>query len=178
MKKPYRKPEPGDFVEVKINDKIEKGKYLESHDRGILLLKLDNGYNIGLKKEDISEIKVVEKGESKKEISEMKLSGKKPIIDFYLTGGTISSKLDPSTGGVKNLIDSKEFFSVYPEIFDLADVNVKAPFSKQSEDMMPSDWIRIAKLVGKSLNDPQVKGVIISHGTDTLHFTAAALSLC
>ena len=176
MKKLYKKPEPGDLVEVKINDKIEKGKYLESHDRGVLLLKLDNGYNIGLKREDISEIKVIEKTEIKEKEKEMKLSGRKPVIDFYLTGGTISSKLDPSTGGVKNLIDSKEIFSVYPEIFDIADVNVKAPFSKQSEDMMPSDWIRIAKLVGKSLNDPKVKGVIISHGTDTLHFTAAALS--
>ena len=132
MKKPYKKPypspdmgfqkkkiaisklSPGDLVEVKINDKIEKGKYLESHDRGVLLLKLDNGYNIGLKREDISEIKVIEKTEIKEKEKEMKLSGRKPVIDFYLTGGTISSKLDPSTGGVKNLIDSKEIFSVYP----------------------------------------------------------------
>ena len=111
MKKLYKKPEPGDLVEVKINDKIEKGKYLESHDRGVLLLKLDNGYNIGLKREDISEIKVIEKTEIKEKEKEMKLSGRKPVIDFYLTGGTISSKLDPSTGGVKNLIDSKEYQS-------------------------------------------------------------------
>jgi glutamyl-tRNA(Gln) amidotransferase subunit D len=186
MKKQFKQPSPGDLVEVKINDKVEKGKYLESHDRGVVLLKLDSGYNIGLKKEDISEINVIEKfevkkgemnaGKSDKSDSGYKMSGKKPIIDFYLVGGTISSKLDPSTGGVKNLISSKEFFSVYPEIFDIADVNVKAPFSKMSEDMVPADWVRIAKHVGKSLNDPHVKGVIISHGTDTLHFTAAALS--
>lgn len=176
MKKQFNKPEPGDFVEIKINDRVEKGKYLESHDRGVVLLKLDSGYNIGLKKEDVSEIKIIEKVEEKKEISELKKSGDKPVIDFYLVGGTISSKLDPSTGGVKNLISSNEFFSVYPEIFDIADVNIKAPFSKQSEDMVPSDWVRLAKLVGKSLKDPQVKGVIISHGTDTLHFTGAALS--
>jgi len=47
---------------------------------------------------------------------------------------------------------------------------------KATEDMDSSDWIKIAKLAGKSLNDPQVKGVIISHGTDFLHYTGAALS--
>ena len=54
MKKPY-KLNFGDKIEVLINGKTEKGFYLESHDKGVLLLKLDNGYNIGLKKEDISE---------------------------------------------------------------------------------------------------------------------------
>jgi len=176
MKKPFLKPEPGDLVEIKINDKIETGKYLESHDQGVVLLKLESGYNIGLKKENIQEIKTIKKAETIKKKDEMKLSGKKPIIDFFITGGTISSKLDPTTGGVKNLIDSDEFFSVYPEIFKIADIRVKAPFSKMSEDMMPTDWIKIAKLVEKSLNDPQVKGIIITHGTDTLHFTASALS--
>ena len=176
MKKPFKKPEPGDLVEIKINDKVEKGKYLESHDRGVVLLKLDSGYNIGLKKEDISEIKVVESSEAKVKVDELKMSGKKPIIDFIITGGTISSKLDPSTGGAKGMADSNELFSIYPEIFEIADVRVKNPFMKSSENMGAVDWIKIAKLVGKSLNVPQVKGVIISHGTDVLHFTAAALS--
>jgi len=176
MKKPYKKPEPGDKVEIAVNGKKQEGVYLETHDKGVLLLKLDSGYNIGFKKEDISDIRVLERKEKKEEGKDMKLSGKKPIIDFYLTGGTISSKLDPETGGVKGLINSKEFFSVFPEIFELADVRIHSPFLKLSENMGPNDWIRLAKLVGKSLNDPHVKGVIISHGTDTLHYTASALS--
>ena len=176
MKKLYKKPEPGDKVEVVVNREKQKGTYLESHDKGVLLLKLDSGYNIGLKKEDISEVKVLERKEKEKEKEEIKLSGKKPIIDFYLTGGTISSKLDSETGGVKWLIDPRELFSVYPEIFEIADIRVKSPFMKASENMDSKDWIRLSKLIGKSLNDPQVKGVIISHGTDFLHYTASALS--
>jgi len=176
MKKQFKKPESGDLVEVSINDKIERGKYLESHDLGVVLLKLSSGYNIGLKKEDISEIKVIEHSETKVKLEELKMSGKKPIIDFIITGGTISSKLDPSTGGAKGMLDSNELFSIYPEIFEIADVRVFSPFLKMSGNMGPSDWIKIAKLVGKSLNDPNVKGVIVSHGTDTLHFTASALS--
>ncbi len=176
MRRSFKAPEPGDKVEIIVNRKKETGVLLESHDSGILLLKLSNGYNIGFKKEDISEIKILEKSKEENKDGELKLSGKKPIIDFYLTGGTISSKLDNKTGGVKWLIDGKELFSVYPEIFEIADVRVKSPFLKSSENMDSKDWIKIAKLVGKSLNDGNVKGVIISHGTDFLHYTSSALS--
>jgi len=65
---------------------------------------------------------------------------------------------------------------MYPEIFDVVDIKVKSPFTKWSENMNSEDWIKLAKLVQKSLNDNNVKGVIISHGTDFLHYTAAALS--
>jgi len=176
MKKPFKKPEAGDKVSAVVNNKEEIGVLLESHDAGVLLLKLESGYNIGLKREDISEIKVIKKKKKEEKKEELKLSGKKPIIDFYLTGGTISSKLDPETGGVKWLIDAKELFGLYPEIFDVADIRVKSPFMKASENMDGRDWIRIARLVEKSLNDPGVKGVIISHGTDFLHYTSSALS--
>jgi glutamyl-tRNA(Gln) amidotransferase subunit D len=177
MRKPFKKPEAGDKVEIIIDNKVEKGILLESHDAGILLLKLNNGYNIGLKKEDIKEIKLIEKKkEEKEEGKEFELSHKKPVIDFILTGGTISSKLDSETGGVKWLIDARELFSVYPEIFGIADIRIINPFMKASENMDCEDWIKIAKLTTKSLNDENVKGVIISHGTDTLHYTASALS--
>ncbi len=180
MKELFKKLDPGDKIELTINNKKEVGILLESHEPGILLLKLENGYNIGLKKEDISKIKILEKkkkdNKENKEEREFKMSGQKPIIDFYLTGGTISSKLDPKTGAVKWLINSKELFNIYPEIFQIADIRVKSPFMKASENMDSSDWIKIAKLVGKSLNDKNVKGVIISHGTDFLHYTASALS--
>lgn len=177
MKTAFKRLEPGDKVEIFANKERHEGILLESYDKGIILLKLRSGYNIGFKKENISEIKILEKKDKKDvETEEMKLSGKKPVIDFYLTGGTISSKLDSSTGGVRWLINSKELFSIYPEIFDVADIRVKSPFMKASENMYFKDWTRLAKLVGKSLNDSQVKGVIISHGTDFLHYTASALS--
>jgi glutamyl-tRNA(Gln) amidotransferase subunit D len=168
--------EAGDKVRVVMDGKEEKGILLDSYDKGVLLLKLDNGYNLGLKKENVSEIQVLKKKRKGKKEDKLSLSGKKPIIDFYLTGGTISSKLDPETGGVKDLTNPKEFFKIYPEIFDKADVRIKSPFMKWSENMDSKDWIKLAKLVGKSLKDSQVKGVIISHGTDFLHYTSSALS--
>ena len=175
MKKPFRRPEAGDRVAVIISNKEEIGILLDSYDPGILLLKLDNGYNMGLKREEVSEIKVLDKGKKDEVKEELKLSGKKPIIDFIITGGTISSKLDPKTGGVKDLTNPSEFFKTYPGIFEVADIRIKSPFMKWSENMDGKDWVRIARIVEKSLNDDNVKGVIISHGTDFLHYTAAAL---
>ena len=177
MKKPFKAPEAGDEIELVFdNKKTQSGILLDSHDSGVLLLKLGSGYNIGIKKEDVVEIKVIKRKEEKKDKKEIKLSGQKPIIDFYLTGGTISSKLDPLTGGVKDLTKPEEFFLAYPEILEIADIRIHSPFTKWSENMDSKDWITLAKEIEKSLNNPEVKGIIISHGTDFLHYTSAALS--
>ncbi len=171
-----KKPEAGDEILVKSEKKEEQGILLDSHDPGILLLKLKSGYNIGIKKKDVKSIKVLKRAEKEKESDEKIKMRSKPIIDFYLTGGTISSKLDPKTGGVKDLTKPAEFFSTYPEIFDIADIRVKSPFTKWSENMDSGDWIKLAKKIAASLKDHNVQGVIVSHGTDFLHYTAAALS--
>ncbi|MEN9626565.1 MAG: hypothetical protein RL557_893 [archaeon] len=176
MKKPFKKLEAGDKVELIVNRKPQRGILLDSYDPSVILLKLENGYNIGFKKSDVSEIKLIEKRVVKQKDVDFKNSGQKPIIDLFITGGTISGKLDPTTGGVKGLIDPKELFLLFPEIFEIADIRVHSPFLKLSENMMPADWMKLAKLVGKSLKNPEVKGVIITHGTDTLHFTGSALS--
>lgn len=167
--------ELGDEVLIKLEKKEEQGRLLESHEPGILLLKLKSGYNIGLKKKDIQSIKLVKKAEKQKEETELKMSGK-PIIQMIMTGGTISSSLDSKTGGVKWLTSPAELFKFYPEIFGKIDVRLDNPFMKASENMESSDWIKLAKLTAKALNDTNVRGVIISHGTDFLHYTGAALS--
>jgi glutamyl-tRNA(Gln) amidotransferase subunit D len=178
MKKPLKSPVPGDKIQAIINGKTEEGILLESHDAGVLLIKLSSGYNIGLKREDISEIKMLEKKKPqiKNEKEENFITHKKPVIDIIITGGTISSKLDSETGGVKSLIEPREFFSTYPEIFKIADIRISSPFMKFSENMDSKDWIRIAKIIGRSLKDENVKGIIVTHGTDTLHYTSSALS--
>ena len=176
MKKPYKQPKPGDKIKLILENKQETGILLDSHEPGIILIKLNTGYNIGIKKTQIQEIKLLKEKNEDKEKKEIKTSGKKPLIHFYLTGGTISSKLDPKTGGVKDLTKPEEFFKLYPEILKIADIKIHSPFTKWSENMNFSDWAKLAKQIEKSLNNKEVKGVIISHGTDFLHYTSAALS--
>src|SRR3989344_5447956 len=91
--------------------------------------------------------------------------------------GIILSKYDSRTGGVHPLTNPEELFKFYPEIFEIANVSkVEVPFMKASEDMDYKDWQKIAKVAEKNLNDQNIKGIIITHGTDILHYTSAALN--
>ena len=168
---------PGDLIEIKVAKEIIKGILIESHEPGVVLVKLDSGYNIGIDRSNILDIRVLKKAENKVEKeTDLKMSHKKPIIDLIITGGTISSSLDSKTGGVKFLTTPEKLFQFYPEIFEIADIRIINPFMKWSENMSSEDWIKIAKHVQKSLADESVRGVIVTHGTDFLHYTASALS--
>ena len=169
---------PGDLVEVHLTKIIYEGTLLESPESGIVLLKLGTGYNIGFNKKDISEIRVLKKfKEDKKELFEIKKDSQKPNIAMVITGGTIASKYDSRTGGAHHLTNPEELFKYYPDLFEKVNVaKVEVPFMKASESMNYSDWRKIAKIVSELVNDSNIQGVIVTHGTDTLHYTSAALS--
>jgi glutamyl-tRNA(Gln) amidotransferase subunit D len=171
---------PGDYVEVHLMKLIYEGILLESPEteKGIILLKLDSGYNIGFNKKDILKIEVLRKSKPKDtETIEVKKNPEKPNVALVITGGTIASILDSKTGGVHALQKPEDFFKFYPELFNKVNVvKVEVPFTKMSEDMDPKDWQKIAKVVVDLLNDSNIKGVIVTHGTDTLHYTSSALS--
>ena len=167
----------GDYVEVHLTRQIYEGRLLENPEPGIILLKLDSGYNIGFNKKDVLEIRVVEKGLEKKEEIEIKKHKDKPNVAMIITGGTIAARLNPKKGGVDWLDTPESLFKFYPELFEKVNiVKLEVPFMKASEDMDFRDWKKIAKITAKLLNDANIKGVIITHGTDFLHYTSAALS--
>ncbi len=169
----------GDYVEVHLAKKIYEGILLEApkDEKGIILIKLNSGYNIGIIKKDILEIKLIKKAQETKDIIKIKKDSKKPNIALIITGGTIASRLDSKTGGVKPLNSPEDLFKFYPSMFKHANVSkVEIPFMKFSEDMDYKDWKKLAQITQKLLNDSNISGVIITHGTDSLHYTSAALS--
>jgi len=188
----------GDKVKIITAKEETEGILLESSDSSIVLIKIKSGYNVGIKKEEIMNIELIEKNKEKedkfetskskdfdgdqkskknKKISDIKEKKNLPYIDIIITGGTISSKIDYKTGGVSWITKPEELFRFYPELFGVVNVKeIKVPFMKSSEDMGYEDWQTIASEVEKSLNDRDIKGVIITHGTDFLHYTSAALS--
>jgi len=177
MKKMTAKP--GDLVEVHLSKIIYEGILLENpeSEKGIVLLKLGTGYNIGFSKKDILEIKVLRKGKEVEHKLDLKADSSKPNIAMIITGGTIASRLDSRTGGVSPLTEPSELFRFYPELFEKTNVaKVEVPLMKASEDMDFKDWRKIARVAKKLLSDSNIKGIIITHGTDTLHYTSAALS--
>jgi glutamyl-tRNA(Gln) amidotransferase subunit D len=169
----------GDRVKIFLAKNEYEGILLESSkfEKGIILLKLDSGYNIGFYKKDIFNIKLIKKSIEKENKIIINKNNKKPNIAMIITGGTIASKLDSKTGGVTPINRSEDLFIIYPDLFDKVNISkIETPFMKSSEDMDYKDWQKIAKIAEKLLNDSNIKGIIITHGTDFLHYTAAALS--
>jgi len=170
--------QPGDKIKIHLPKTNYEGIFLESSsEEGIVLLKLESGYNIGFRKKEILKVEVVKKFEEKerKEI-DLKFSREKQKIGMIITGGTIAVRLNPKKGGVDWLTNPEDLFRIYPEIFDIANVEIETPFTKASEDMDFKDWQKIARVAKKFLDRQDIKGIIITHGTDFLHYTSAALS--
>ncbi|MBU2104866.1 MAG: Glu-tRNA(Gln) amidotransferase subunit GatD [Nanoarchaeota archaeon] len=169
----------GDEIKIILANETYRGVLLEipESEKGIILVKLDSGYNLGLNKKDILEIKVIKKFSGEDEKFEVKKDAEKKNVAMIVTGGTIAARLNPRKGGVDWLDTPESLFKFYPELFEKVNVTkVEVPFMKASEDMDFRDWKKIAKVAGELLKDNNISGVIITHGTDFLHYTSAALS--
>ncbi len=169
---------PGDMVSIKTSVRNWEGHILQSYDAEIILLKLLNGYNIGIRKNEIVDAKLISTRTEDKKQSKAKLSENKnnlPNVAIIITGGTISSRLDSKSGGTIPT-DKESILNIAPELKKICNPILTSPFMKFSEDMGPKDWKNIAEICKKYLDDEKISGIIITHGTDTLHYTGAALS--
>ena len=150
-------------------------RYEHSDDKHIVL-KLKSGYNIGLEIEKIEKIEKnppVEKNiQQNKEIKKNK---DLPNILLLSTGGTIASKIDYRTGSVTPVLTAEELNSSVPELSKIANIDTKVLFSEYSENIMPEHWLKIAETI-KEYTQSDYSGIIIAHGTDTMHYTSSYLS--
>lgn len=162
-----------------VADREFEGTLLDCYDHSIVLLKLANGYNFGIEKNKIKKIIKLEERPVKVEIKQIVLKEKKslPGIAIIVTGGTIASRLDYATGGVKALTKPEDIVAVAPKIQEIARITtIEVPFTIMSEDITSEEWKTLAKLCEKLLNKKENKGIVILQGTDTLHYTSSALS--
>ncbi len=170
--------EPGDYVEIEKDGKKWRGTVMPHHafsGRDIIVIKLDNGYNAGISLKNAN-VKIIKKGKKRHKKIERKLNnGKENKVALLGTGGTIASYVDYRTGAVHPAATAEELAFSIPELFDICSVDARIIFQKLSENITPSNWKKIAREVAKELNDGK-KGVIISHGTDTMSYTASALA--
>ncbi|MEM4359984.1 MAG: Glu-tRNA(Gln) amidotransferase subunit GatD [Candidatus Bilamarchaeaceae archaeon] len=167
--------EIGDRIVVKTRRLTIEG-FLMPHttesESDILVIKLDNGYNIGADSSE-AEISLVEKGKPIKE--EKKEEEGEGDVSILSCGGTISSKIEYRTGAVYPIMSPKELLTAFPQLGEISSVKVRRLFSLLSEDMAHEHWKIIAKEVAGEIRNG-AKGVVILHGTDTICYTAAALS--
>lgn len=173
-------PKPGTVVEIKTKEKTYEGILMErpslAEDK-FVVIKLESGYNVGIKKEKIDSMKAIKKKIKKEEFKPRKhrKDSKKPNISVLATGGTIASRVDYLTGGVHSAFSAEELISAVPELEEIANLSGRQLFNKFSENMQPEDWIKIAEETAKEIKKKSA-GVVITHGTDTMHYTSAALA--
>ncbi|RLE81883.1 MAG: Glu-tRNA(Gln) amidotransferase GatDE subunit D [Thermoprotei archaeon] len=145
-------------------------------DPNVLILKLDNGYNIGVDIGQIQSLRLVEKRpETKRPPTKIKFAKEYPKVSLLGTGGTIASRVDYRTGAVYPSFKIEDLYDFLPEIFDLALLDAEEMLKIFSEDMTPRLWSRIAERIASKYHSGY-RGIVIAHGTDTMSYTAAALS--
>ena len=148
----------------------------ESGDESHIVLKLKSGYNIGIEFEKIEKLEKTGERQSNNEKSQtIKKNEELPKILLLSTGGTIASKVDYRTGAVTPALSAAELYEAVPEIAKIANVDAEVLFSEYSENLQPEHWLEIAKKLD-SIVDSDYVGVIIAHGTDTMHYSSAFLS--
>lgn len=152
-------------------------RYHSGREENYIVVKLKTGYNVGVRVDVATKVSVLGKGETP-HFTRPALPHQKaglPKVSIISTGGTIASKVDYRTGAVKPALDSEDLYSVVPELADLAKIDAKVLLSVFSENIGPQQWPKIAESAAEQVR-AGADGVVIAHGTDTLGYTAAALS--
>lgn len=170
----------GDEVEIITDEASYKGTLMpryESADSCHIVLKLLSGYNIGINVNNITDIKRLKAGEKP-----TFRKPPKPVIDLTVpkvsiisTGGTIASIVDYRTGGVRPALSAEELYFTVPELTKYAQIETQILFSIYSENITTEHWRKLSEKIAVKIREG-TRGVVVTHGTDTLGYSSAALS--
>jgi glutamyl-tRNA(Gln) amidotransferase subunit D len=167
-----------------VEIKTDKGSFIgivlprsETADPHHIVLKLRSGYNVGVAAVGVESIQVLGRKEAHYKIPEKEFpyDPVKPRVKLFGTGGTIASRLDYRTGAVIPAFSPGELYGSVPELADICNLETQKLYGVFSENMGPEQWIGTARAIGQEI-EKGVQGIVIGHGTDTMHHTAAILS--
>src|SRR3989344_9613744 len=175
----------GDKVRIKTKDIFYEGTLMPNETENIVL-KLDNGYNIGIDPKKIISKEVItksnkessnkEKLKSEKTIQSINSNKALPKILILHTGGTIASKVDYKTGAVIPRFEPEEIISMFPELREIANIESELICNILSENLSFNHIEKFAQTIVEKLNkEKDLKGIILTHGTDVMTYTASAL---
>lgn len=190
----------GDSVVITYKDGTRRAGLLmpryEHDDDSHVVAKLSSGYNAGISIDLISEIAVDRRGTvtdigrdggTGTESSEPAQNRAGERILLLSTGGTIASRIDYRTGAVTPVLSASDLLDSIPELADIAEVDSEVVISEYSENIMPEHWLALARRIDERAAGPGAgdasagegrpyAGIIVAHGTDTMHYTSAFLS--
>ncbi len=149
----------------------------ELADDNHVVLKLRNGYNIGVRIKAESKLEILGKGASPafKPPPSPAQDPQLPLITILGTGGTIVSRVDYRTGAVQPALTPEDLYRTVPELSTIARIRTNVLFNELSENLTPQHWSKLSEEVAKEFSSGAT-AVVIPHGTDTMGYTASALS--
>ncbi|MDX9857285.1 MAG: Glu-tRNA(Gln) amidotransferase subunit GatD [candidate division Zixibacteria bacterium] len=149
----------------------------ENDDDRHIVLKLVTGYNIGIAVDTITNITEQGYKQAHYKIPEKQFPVTEglPHVKLLGTGGTIASRLDYRTGAVIPAFTPGELYGAVPELADICNLTTDKLFAVFSENMGPSQYKELAIAIGREIENG-IDGIVIGHGTDTMHHTASALA--
>jgi glutamyl-tRNA(Gln) amidotransferase subunit D len=149
----------------------------ENDDDQHIVLKIPTGYNVGIDIRTITAMKETGYKKANYKIPEKQfpVTPGLPNVKLFGTGGTIASRLDYRTGAVIPAFSPGELYGAVPELADICNLDTEKVFAVFSENMGPMQYKKLAVAIGKEIENG-IDGIVIGHGTDTLHHTGAALT--
>ncbi len=162
----------GDIVLCRHGTTDRSGTFIAMRD-GMATIKLDSGYNIGVSLDEISLVKRPDITPS----SPVAVTQDEalPQLSIVSTGGTIASRIDYRTGAVTSQFDAEDIIRAIPRLVTIAQYRARNLYTKLSENMNPAIWKELAEAVFQEIRNGSA-GIIVTHGTDTMAYSAAALS--
>jgi glutamyl-tRNA(Gln) amidotransferase subunit D len=172
----------GDSIKITTEDGEITGLLMpryESASEEYIVIKLKSGYNTGIHVGKIKSItKLLDKDQAAASVRTPAITANQnlPKVALISTGGTIASKIDYRTGGVHAALSADELYASVPELANHASIDPEVLMSEYSENLRPKHWTLIAEKIAERIKTDKYRGIVVSHGTDTMHYTAAALS--
>ncbi|WP_430506355.1 Glu-tRNA(Gln) amidotransferase subunit GatD [Haloparvum sp. PAK95] len=175
--------QPGDRVRVERAGVENEGVLMPSSTGEHLVVKLEGGYNVGIDRDEAdvevleSDVYEVEEGEETEPggVSEITFEEDLPTISLISTGGTIASTVDYRTGAVTAQFDAEDVLRAVPDLAGRANYRGRVVANILSENMEPPIWQELAEAVHEEI-EAGADGVVVMHGTDTMQYSASALS--
>jgi len=182
----YRRFQIGDTLRLELTGRTISGKLMPSHvftSPGVVVLKVSSGYNVGVHEEEIREAVLVEASVPGSRDEPPGMTGvqgitpehQKPRITIITMGGTIASRVEYATGAVKAVLDTDELLGLNPSLAAIATIGCVGVSNILGENMTPRHMAEAAKVIAREINTG-AEGVVVTHGTDTMGYTAAMLS--
>ena len=170
----------GDMIKIIDKKKTYIGTLMPKSElsaKNIIVLKLENGYNVGLEITKDTKIEIIKKSQTTTNTKKQKIdiNPKKQTIAILHTGGTIASKVDYKTGAVSASFSPEDLLNMFPELKNIANFRSKLIANAFSENLQFAHYNMFIDSIVKEIKQG-VDGIILTQGTDTIGYTAAALA--